>query len=372
MVRMTTGRRKTFRSIKKVATRGKDVIDTVIEATEKGKEFVDNISQMPVKEVMTTAAKLAQSKKSPIGATGLNLLPKEARSVVSSTDAIGDFTSSASMFMYRPPRKSNRVGFTKYQLKTGATRTNSSLSNQVGTSDMNILDAIQVENNPDTDAKYSNLSVKEAFDNYLLAAGLKDTAGTSYDQKIQQTSIHVSSLQSELVITNNNNDTVMVDLYELVPQHTLGPSQYVNENQATGYMSPVWTWTQGLSDTVMVDDALSRSYFQANPFNSSLFSRTWKIVKQVRANISGGSTHRHKSAYMINKTVSYPEMAQFTTRGGKFAGWNPTFMIVQQGVPTSAAQEGVASSITVRMNAQLNYEASAVEQARVIVFDSKT
>ena len=65
-------------------------------------------------------------------------------------------------------------------------------------------------------------------------------------------------------------------------------------------------------------------------------------------------------------------MAQFTTRGGKFAGWNPTFMIVQQGVPTSAAQEGVASSITVRMNAQLNYEASAVEQARVIVFDSKT
>ena len=164
----------------------------------------------------------------------------------------------------------------------------------------------------------------------------------------------------------------MVDLYELVPQHTLGPSTYVNENQATGYMSPVWTWTQGLSDTVMVDDALSRSYFQANPFNSSLFSRTWKIVKQVRANISGGSTHRHKSAYMINKTVSYPEMAQFTTRGGKFAGWNPTFMIVQQGVPTSAAQEGVASSITVRMNAQLNYEASAVEQARVIVFDSNT
>ena len=371
MVKMTTGRRKTFRSIKKVATKGKDVIDTVIEATEKGKEFVDNISQMPVKEVMTTAAKLAQSKKSPIGATGLNLLPKEARSVVSSTDAIGDFTSSATMYMYRPPRKSNRAGFTKYQLKTGAYRNSTTAANSVGVNDMNILDAVQVENNPANDTKYSNLTVKEAFDNYLLATVSTDS-GPLYDQKVQQTSIHVSSLQSELILTNNADTTVMVDLFELVPQHTLGPSTYVNENSATGYMSPRWTYDQGMSDVVMVDDQLSITDFQANPFNSSLFSRTWKVVKQVRANISGGSTHRHKSAYMINKTVSYPEMAQFTTRGGKFAGWNPTFMIVQQGVPAQGSLASAASNVTVRMNAQLNYEASAVEQARVIVFDSNT
>lgn len=304
------------------------------------------------------------------------MLPVDARSIVINGSATGDVTSSMSMYMYRPPRKRS-VDSIQYAMKTMASRTIGSGEDVQSIFDIDLLDAIEVKNNNPGDSKYSNLTIKKAFDKYIQTT-FNNVGDTAYTAKLQQTAIHFKSMTNELIITNNNTTSVMVDVYELVPQHTLGPSEYASENLATGYMSPRWTFEEGLGtnlNTLMLDDNMDATSIAANPFNSTVFSRTWKVVKQLRLNITGNSTHRHKSVYEINKTVSYQEMAQFSPDGGKFAGWNPTFMCVQRGVPAQvlgAAKEAVASSTTYVSNMQLNYEANPEAQAKVIVFDSST
>lgn len=331
----------------------------------------EGLSKEPIKTLLSLAEKSARAKKTPIGAGGLNLLPTDARTAAISGTAVGDITTSMSMFMYRPPRKSMPDNI-QYQMKRVVS------SGGIGSAvdaqsiyDCNILDAEPVSNNPDTDQDYSRLTVRRAFDNYLKGSVIKDTSFVQ--TKIQQSSIHVKSLTCELEITNLSATPMFVDLYELVPQHNLGPTDYdINDRQADGYMSPTWTFEQGLTnDVIFTDNSMPMTNIAANPFNSTVFSRTWKQVKHLRLNLTGNSIHRHKSVYAINKTVSYQEMAQFSTSGGKFAGWNPTYMFIQKGAPTSGNLAGT-SALRYVANMQLNYEANPDRQAKVIVFDSDT
>lgn len=366
-----TGGRKTFRSIKKVATKGKDVIDIVIDATEKAEKFRETLAEKPISAIAQTASKLAKAKKTPIGVTGLSLMPTMAKEAAINNVAMHGVTSSATLYMYRPPRKRDEGGIINYQMKTLCeTRTITGVNGK-NIKDINILDAEPVLNNPDTDLKYSNLTVRKAFDKLLLSRQRVDSDGSTYDLKEEQTSIHFKSLTSELVLTNNLGKTAMIDVYELVPQHDLGPSTYHNQGMATGYMSPTWTYNTGLDDVIELEDNLSSGDLASNPFNSANFSRTWKVVKRLRLNLSAYSSHRHKSVYEINKTISYQKMAQVSTSGGKFEGWNPTFMLVQRGVP-EGDDRSCATDITYIGNYQLNYCASSQEQSRVIVYDSNT
>lgn len=338
----------------------------------KVEEMREGLSKEPIKTLLSLAENSARAKKVPTGAGGLNLLPTDARTAAISGTALGDITTSMSMYMYRPPRKSIPDNV-QYQMKrvVSSGGIGSSVNSQ-SVYDCNILDATPVLSNPNNSEDYSRLTIRKAYDNYL--GDVLSKGSTITDTKIQQSSIHFKSLTCELEIINLNNTAMFVDLYELVPQHVLGPTTYdINDRQADGYMSPTWTMENGLlgTDVIFTDNAMPLTSIAANPYNSTLFSRTWKQVKHLRLNLTGNSIHRHKSVYAINKTVSYQEMAQFSTSGGKFAGWNPTYMFIQKGAPTSSDLAG-SSALRYVANMQLNYEANPDRQAKVIVFDSDT
>lgn len=334
------------------------------------KELKDALATQTIPSLLGLAYKAAENKKLVIGMTGLNLLPKESRDTVVQGQAIGDMTSSMSMYMYRPPRKT-RAGFEgiKYAQKTMTTKEIGITSNVQGLFDVPILCAKPVANNAVSDEKYNNLSIKRAFDQYLKT-DIK--VGTTYkNMRIQQTSIHITSLTNEFIITNNKTTSTYVDIFELVPQHNLGPSEYNSKIKADGYMSPMWCFQQMADNTISTDDNISDASIAFNPYNSTDFSRTWKEVKRVRVNLTGNATHRHKSVYQINKTVTYQEMQQFSDSGGMFGGWNPVLFCVVKGTPGDnlGNKRARESNISFVSNMQLNYEANPESQAKVIVFD---
>ena len=336
----------------------------------------DWVEGKTIPEILNEAQKLAERLPQPKGFTGINLQRPGNRRVVVDGTANANISNSATMFAYRPPR-SRPADVVKYAYKTLATKDINVSESQQAIFDIDILDAEPVYDNPDSNDKYSNLTIRHAFDKYLKTQFKGDTdAGTDQDITafIQQTSLHFKSLTTDLVITNRESTALFVDIYELVPQHVLGLTTYASSsNHATGYMSPRWTYEQGMSDTDVIEmqDDLTPNSLSSNPYDSTLFSRTWKEVKHVRVNMTGNSVHRHKSAYSINKTVSYQEMAQFSTSGGKFAGWNPTYLIVAKGAP-AAGMAGTTGSLSYTCNMQLNYESNPSRQAKVIVYDDKT
>lgn len=352
-----------------VPTTAKSVSNTlnrVSRAAKKGAQFTETIANEPLDAVKILANKMSSSMKSPIGATGLSLMPSSAKERSVSGTAAGDVTTSATVYAYRPPRKrSRREGEITYIQKSTATMTNATDADKQTVMDINVLDAEPVSNNSATNP-YSKLTVRKCFDDYLKAQ-VKDTDST-YELKKQQTSIHVKNVSSELLIKNNASTICMVDVYELVPQHTLGPSNYSSRTYAEGYMSPTWTFAAGLSDVLELGDDIVASNISAKPTDSSIWTRSWKVIKKVRVNLTANSLHRHKSCLAVNKTVTYPESAQYSTSGGKFAGWNPVYMVVQKGAP-DGTDTATTSDVTYSTYMEMTYTASAQEQARVIVYD---
>ena len=345
----------------------KKTLNNVAKVARKGAEFTETLANEPLDQVAMTALKLSGAMKTPVGTLGLSLMPTAAKERSVSGTATGDVTTSATMYAFRPARKRYREGEITYIQKATTTYPVGTTVNTQASFDINVLDAEPVLNNSAT-APYSRLTIRDCFDEYLKAKVQDDTA--SYELQKQQTSIHVKSVSSELMIKNESSDMALVDLYELVPQHVLGPSTFANQVSATGYMSPSWTFTNGIADALQLgDDTLTVTDTAAKPTDSSLWTRTWRVIKKVRLNLTGNSLHRHKSSIAVNKTVTYPESAQFSSSGGKFAGWNPIYMIVQKGGP-SGTDTASTSSILYTCNMELRYTASAQEQARVIVYDA--
>lgn len=373
-------RTKLQRSRQKSASTRKGVentVKTVVREASKarsGKEFRDAMAGLAIKRLLTMAQQATSKMKTPVGVTGLSLMPTDARDVTLNGSARGDVTSSMSLYGYRPPRKSN-LGEVKYCQKTMVEQTINIAANAQGLFDIPILDAVPVKDNQVGDTKYSNLSVERAFDQALGGRYRKYVADQVYDPELEQTSMHFESLTNEVMFTNNGDQTMFLDIYELVPQHNLGPSTYYSAIKATGYMSPYYCFEQGVENqTIITDDTPDVHQLAFNPYNSTMFSRTWKQVKHVRVNLTGGSTHRHKSVYSINKTVNFHEMMQFGADGGKFAGWNPTLFCVMRGAPGldpagDVPKRAVPAKITYLSNMQLNYSANPTAQAKVIVYD---
>lgn len=341
-------------------------LNRVSRLAKKGAEFTETMANEPLDAVIAAATKLSSSMKTPIGSLGLSLMPTSAKERSISGTAAGDVTTSATLYAFRPPRKRNREGEITYIQKATTTYPVGTIANTAQSIDINVLDAEPVLNNSAT-APYSRLTIRDCFDEYLKAQVQDDSL--SYELKKQQTSIHVKSVSSELMIKNDSDNMALVDVYELVPQHTLGPSTYSNQVSATGYMSPTWTYVNGLADALQLEDTLLIGDTAAKPTDSSLWTRSWRVIKKVRLNLTANSLHRHKSSIAVNKTVTYPESAQFSTSGGKFAGWNPVYMIVQKGGP-SGTDTATASNVLYTCNMELRYTASAQEQARVIVYDA--
>lgn len=338
---------------------------TSLIKSQAQESFREKIANVPIGELAMVVLKAAKGERSPQGVNGVNLNAVANRDVSIPGASVGDFTTSSSMYMFRPSRKRTLEGVNYVQKTRATTLQTSSIGTQTHF-DVSVLDAVPVSSNPDSNSKYSNLTIKKAFDDFLIASNIGTDA-----LKLQQTSIHMKSLTSELNITNRLSTSAILDIYEVLPKHPLGPTTYDSESYAIGYMSPSWAWKVGLqSDTPLLEDTLTSETLGSKPTDSVNFSRTWNVVKHVKVNLTGNSTHIHKSAYAINKTVPYQEYAQFSTAGGKLSGWNPTYLIRMRGVPGSDNPGAIASSVAVYADMQLNYSGYMSEGARAIVFDS--
>ena len=360
---------KVYRAAKK-AGRSKPVSEVAKLLKSQAQEaYREKLATVPVAELVSIAVSATKGEKSPIGADGVNLNATSNRDVSIVGSAVGEFSTSASMYMYRPHRKRTNVGAVNYVQKTRWSATRTSSTGQQAHWDISVLDASPVETNPDSNTKYTNLSIKKAFDDFLLATA---EGYTSTPLKIQQSSIHVKSLSCEVNITNRSEHNIIVDIYEVVPKFSLGPTEYVDEGYAQGPMSPSYAWSNGLSaETPQLENVLTSTTVGSKPTDSFSYLRTWKEVKHVKVNLTAGSTHIHKMAYAINKTLSYQEFQQFNAKGGKFAGWNPTLLFRSRGVPTALNTIADSSSVAMLADMQLNYSGYMGEGGRAIVFDQK-
>ena len=320
---------------------------------------------------MSALGKLEQTMKQPIGANGLALGPtkldKFANQTLNST-AVGSSTYSSTFYAYRPkvdlksPRQRYRQKTSIYTIKTAS-------ANQQQPFDVSLLDAVPVLNNPDNDAKYTNLSIKKAFDTLLRARMESDT--TSVVQKESNTTIHFDSLSAEFLITNGSI-AAEVTIYDCVPQYDLGPTTYANEGYSSGYMSPTWCWVQGLgSDTLFLEDNMSYLAVDAKPTDSVTFSRAWKVIKRTTIRMTSNAVHKHNVAFGINKSIPYQRYAQCSTSGGKFGGYCPTTMFTVRGLPTSSEQ-ATNSSLNVSCNLELRYSSNLNQNTQAIVYDETT
>ena len=119
----------------------------------------------------------------------------------------------------------------------------------------------------------------------------------------------------------------------------------------------------------MLEDLLTAGTTGARPTDSLNFARSWKIVKHVKINLTGGSTHNHKMVYAINHTVPYQEFAQASTSGGKQAGYMPAFLMNIKGVPVGSNVLGAEAEVAFNCAMRMNYSGYMSGDSRSIVFD---
>jgi hypothetical protein len=269
--------------------------------------------------------------------------------------------------MYRPKAtlKSPRQ---TYRYKTTVQSSFTTSQNAQNVTDVSVLHAVPVLNNPDSDSKYTNLSIKEAFTKVFRAQvkyGASDTELTIPESNM---TIHLESVTAEMLITNGDASSE-ITIYDLVPQYDLGPTTYSSEGYSVGYMSPFWCWSQGLqTESIELKDNLAVSDLAAKPSDSVTFSRAWTTIKKTRITMTANSVHKHNLMVGINKSIPYQKMAQASTGGGSFGGMCPTIMVVSRGLPTSSL---AASTSDVNLSTNLEFRTSSNlnQSPQAIVFD---
>lgn len=338
----------------------------------KSKPIVkEALGELSMTGAMTVLNKLEKTMKQPRGANGLALGPtrleKYSNQSLNST-AVGSSTYSNTFYAYRPKveLKSPRQRYTQM---TSILTNFTSTENRQGVGDVSLLDAVPVLNNPDSDSKYTNLSIKKAFDTVLRARMY--SGDSAVEQYLSNTTIHLDSVSGEFLLTNGST-AAEVTIYDCIPEYDLGPSTYSSESYSVGYMSPFWCWSQGLTtDTLELEDNLSAGRLGAKPSLSVTFARSWKVIKRTKIRMTADAVHKHNFVCGINKTIPYQKYAQCSPSGGKFGGFCPTSMFVVRGLPTTT-QQGPASLLNISANLELRYSSNLSQGTKAIVYDITT
>jgi hypothetical protein len=359
----TMGRVKSVgRATKKSYTVLKKVVPVVKEATQ----------ELNMPGAIKVLGKLEESMKQPKGSNGLALGPTKLLKFSDqsiNSPAVGSSTYSNTFYAYRPKvdLKSPRQ---RYRQKTAILTNKTIGDNQQQILDISLLDAVPVLNNPDSDSKYTNLSIKAAFDNVLRA--VMTTGGSSITQRESNTTIHLDLVAGEFLITNGSTASE-VTIYDCIPQYDLGPTTYSSEAYSVGYMSPSWCWYQGLdaADTLYLNDQMTPYKIGAKPTDSVTFSRAWKIIKRTTIRMTSNAVHKHNFVCGINKSIPYQRYAQASSGGGKFGGYCPTSMLMFRGLPTST-QQATSAEVNVSCNLEFRYSSNLNQSTQAIVYDSTT
>ena len=324
-------------------------------------EFLD-VQGVP--ELVRLGAKIAREvSKNDVG-SGFSLAKKASgsSSVVENTTAIGSVSNSSMVYVCNKHRsgedkgnvipgyqESNRSGILKSPLNLQSVFT------------MDILSSVPVRNDqPITDLDaYTRSACVRAWEKHVdsILFYPDDTTNT-YRMPNQQISLHWKSVSSELKLTNNNNNPVVVKIYDLVSKFSCGNTDYINQYLSGGYMDPTWAWKAGLDGNNVLevggDSQVTR--LGTKPNMSTTFNRVWKITGETKINLTGGASHTHRSVYSLNKTQSYQEFDSNTQFSGltdwytnglvqpwKEADWQPTRMVVIYGMPSGENQATSAS-----------------------------
>lgn len=312
------------------------------------------------------AIEASKKFKTPAGVDGRNLNIVDAELV--ETTAAKSTTDSASLYFYRPHRKSHPAESLDYTYKRNRSFQETIGANVQGVGDVNGMVLEPPLNDPNDNTSYSNISVRKIFTD-ALQARYRESDGTAVHQPEQNLSVHLGTYTQTLQIVAPAQGAI-VDIYDLRPKFGIGPSTYIDETSLTGFMSPRYCMSTGLTEVIEPDDTYTLAVLGARPVDSLMFKRTWEVIKKTTVRMTDSSIHRHRSVFGINKTISYQEMAQASTSGG-MAPWCPTQMVIVRGF-ASTTEQAKGVTVAFQQETSLNYRAYPGGKTKVIVYDDRT
>lgn len=334
---------------------------------ERGIEFIKK-EKPALYELLKFVQQQSKGFKSPSGESGRSLNAVDAELI--ETSAVGATTESASMYFYRPCRKSHPAETVRYEYKSNRYNTIGNDPNAQGAGDINGMVLTPPKNDPDTENRYANISVKNIFDKILLNQSKLGTGEVNPQKEFA--SVHFESYIQNLMIKAPTQGAI-VDIYDLCPKFGIGGSEVnaasPNPRYVEGYMSPLYAWNFGLQKTIDAEDTYTYIKLGSEPRNSLIFNRCWKVIKKTTVRMGNSSVHRHRSVFGINKTVTESEMAQCQSEGG-MAPWTPTTLVVVRGYVTTGNTQAEATSVSLQCESSLSYRQYPGATTKVIVYDS--
>ncbi len=349
--------------LKREARRQYDTATAAIKAELEAKIVGGTIDEIE-KHLNSYALKV----RNPLGAGGRNFNAQQEQLV----DQPAQFgtTESSSMFSYRSGKTRGKTNDTiLYESVRNKKVDISSSAGAQRVNDRNLLVLEPPENDIlASNDSWTNLSVKNEFERMLRALTTNDTA--SYELKKQALIAKFHALTSVMILRAPSTGAI-VEIYDLKPKFGLGATTGSSEIFANGYMSPHWCWNTGLSsNTTETMDDYNEGVVGCDPTSAITFRRSWDIIKKTTVRMTPNSIHRHRLVFNINKSVTFDEMAQTTTRGGT-AEWCPCQMIVARGYPTSTSL-AEAVTVNVQQETKLKFSSRLADKSQVIIFNDKT
>lgn len=336
------------------------VVSTAFNGVVAGaQQYLDGRTVKDVyKDVQEVAKKVTRNQ---IG-TGMSLSSKAtgSSSEVESTTAVGSVSNSTMAYVCNKHRTGSDNGnvINGVQESTRSGIFSSSL-NQQNAFTLDLLSSVPPTGDSviTSQTAWTRSSCLRAWERHLDAELFNPAAaGTTYRMPNQQVSLHWKGVTSELKLRNNNETPVVIKIYDLVSKFSCGNSSVQDQYLSLGYMDPHWAWRAGVDSGAVLEleGDTSINYLGSKPNLSTTFNRTWKITGENKINLTGGSSHIHRSVYALNKTQPYQEFDSNTLFSGatpssgvvkpwKEHGWQPSRLIVIYGMPQASNQATAAS-----------------------------
>lgn len=149
--------------------------------------------------------------------------------------------------------------------------------------------------------------------------------------------IFLEQCTQRTMITNQTNDVVRLAIYDIVPRKDINSSTY---------SPPTAAWTQGIATSGA--STTSVSFVGANPFQSPVFTKLYKVQKVTNLELHSGGHHVHTTVSKPRRMID----GQYLSENGAnsysgYGGLTCWTMCVQHGFPlndgTTKTNIGTAS-----------------------------
>jgi hypothetical protein len=139
----------------------------------------------------------------------------------------------------------------------------------------------------------------------------------------------LSSLSSDMLITNSQLGTAHVEVYTLRSR--------MQCNDVANGLDPGTAWSQGVTD---INNTITFAEIGVKPFDSVLFKTNWRVVNKRVFTMEQGATRRFSDTFRFNKQLNGEEFNRTigTIPAGitDAHGYTYWYMVVVRGQPTSS------------------------------------